>query len=254
VREYENRARASSFGDDAEQYERTRPTYPAALVDDLMADDPHDVLDIGCGTAKAGRLFVERGCTVVGLEPDARMAEVARRFLPAVEVGVFEGWDAAGRSFDLAIAGQAWHWVDPVTGAARLGDVVRQGGRIALFWNLGQHEDAIRPAIDAAYERFAPPSVSNSVAHVRDGDDEYVGPIAATGAFGPVEIRSYSWEQRYTRQAWLDQLPTHSDHRLLTQHDRDQLLDAVGAVIDDFGGSFTMCYETKLVTAKRPSR
>ena len=60
MRDFEDRARASSFGDDSEQYERTRPSYPAALIDDLMADDPHDVLDIGCRTAKAGRLFVAR--------------------------------------------------------------------------------------------------------------------------------------------------------------------------------------------------
>jgi SAM-dependent methyltransferase len=251
VRQFEKRDQASSFGEDAEQYDRARPTYPAALVDDLMADGPRDVLDIGCGTAKAGRLFATRGCTVIGLEPDARMAEVARRHLPVVEVGAFETWDAAGRTFDLAIAGQAWHWVDPVLGAARLVDVVRRDGRIALFWNLGRHEDGIRAAIDAAYERYAPPSVSNSVAHVRDGDSQYVEPIVATGAFESVEVRTYRWQQRYTRADWLDQLPTHSDHRLLPDDDRRRLLDAVGAVIDDFGGSFTMLYDTKALTARR---
>ncbi len=206
MREFENRARASSFGADAEQYDRTRPSYPAALVDDLMADAPRHVVDIGCGTAKAGRLFAERGCRVVGIEPDVRMAEVARRYLPVVEVAGFEEWDAAGRIFDLAVSGQAWHLVHPVT---------------------------------------------NSVAHARDGGDDYVSPIAATGAFGPVEVRRYHWELRYTRRAWLDQLPTHSDHRLLPDAERARLMDAIGAVIDDFGGSFTMRYETRVITATR---
>jgi SAM-dependent methyltransferase len=251
VSTFEDRARASSFGADAEQYDRTRPSYPPALVDDLMIDAPHDVLDIGCGTAKAGRLFVERGCGVVGLEPDPRMAAVARRFLSVVEVGSFETWDGRGRVFDLAVAGQAWHWVDPVAGARRLAAVVRPGGRVGLFWNLGRHEDGIRTSIEAAYERIAPPGVSNSVAHVNAGGKQYIEPIEATGAFEPVEIRSYRWKWRYSRDEWLDQLPTHSDHRLLTDDDRARLLDAVAAAIDDFGGSFVMEYVTALFTTTR---
>jgi SAM-dependent methyltransferase len=251
VRQFEDGARASSFGADADQYDRARPTYPPALVDDLTTDTPRDVLDIGCGTAKAGRLFVERGCAVLGLEPDARMAAVAGRYLSVVEVASFEAWDTAGRGFDLAVAGQAWHWVDPVVGAARLAAIVRPGGRFGLFWNLGRHEDAIRPAIDAAYERVAPARVPSSLGPVREDTAGYVEPIAATGAFEPVEERIYRWQHRYTRAEWLDQLPTHSDHRLLAGDDRARLLDAVGAVIDDFGGSFTMDYVTVLVTARR---
>jgi SAM-dependent methyltransferase len=251
VREFENRARASSFGADAEQYDRARPSYPVTLVDDLMAESPRDVVDIGCGTAKAGRLFAARGCAVVGIEPDARMAEVARRYLPVVEVAAFEGWDAAGRTFDLAVCGQAWHWVHPVDGAARLAHVVRPGGRIAVFWNLGRHEDAIRPAIDAVYERFASSGVDNVLGNIRDGDHQFIEPLVATGAFGPVEVRTYSWEQRYTREEWLDQLPTHSDHRLLPDDQRALLMDAVGAAIDDFGSSFTMRYDTEVITATR---
>jgi hypothetical protein len=128
---------------------------------------------------------------------------------------------------------------------------VRPGGRFGLFWNLGRHEDAIRPAIGAAYERTAPAPVHSSLGPVREDTDEYVEPIAATGAFEPVEERIYRWQHRYTRDEWLDQLPTHSDHRLLAGDDRTRLLDAVGAVIDDFGGSFTMDYETVLITARR---
>ena len=46
------------------------------------------------------------------------MADFARRTGIEVEVATFEAWDSAGRTFDAVAAGQAWHWVDPVAGAA----------------------------------------------------------------------------------------------------------------------------------------
>jgi SAM-dependent methyltransferase len=124
-----DRRRASSFGDDAEQYDRVRPSYPSALIDQLMTERPATVLDVGCGTGITSRLFEARGCDVLGLEPDARMASVARRQGTAVEGGTFEHWDAGSRRFDLLIAGQAWHWVDPHLGASKAAEVLHPGGR-----------------------------------------------------------------------------------------------------------------------------
>lgn len=60
---YQDRDRAGSFGEDAKQYDRARPGYPASLIDDLFAGNPHVVLDVGCGTDIAGRLLVDRGAS-----------------------------------------------------------------------------------------------------------------------------------------------------------------------------------------------
>jgi len=54
-----------SFGTEAARYDATWPGYPPVFVDRLMADNPRDVLDVGCGTGLAARLFVERGCLAV---------------------------------------------------------------------------------------------------------------------------------------------------------------------------------------------
>lgn len=75
--------------------------------------------------------------------------------------------------------------------------------------------------------------------------------LAATGRFGPPEVRTFAWERRYARQEWLDQLPTHSNRRLLPPAALDALLGAVGEAIDRLGGSVALRYETVLVAARR---
>src|SRR5688572_15809763 len=96
-----NPARALSFGADAERYDRRRPRYPRALVDDLLAGGRPRVLDVGCGTGIAAERFLAADCVVVGVEPDGRMAAIASGKGVEVEVAAFETWDAAGRQFDL---------------------------------------------------------------------------------------------------------------------------------------------------------
>ena len=75
---FEDRSRAESFGDIAEAYDRARPSYPPALFDDLLADGARTVLDVGCGTGIVAALLAARGCDVLGVEVDERMAQVAR--------------------------------------------------------------------------------------------------------------------------------------------------------------------------------
>src|SRR5688500_10093400 len=76
-----------------------------------MEGSPRVVLDVGCGTGIAGGLFTARGCRVVGVEPDPRMAVLARRRGIDVHETTFEEWEP-GEEFDLLVSGQAWHWVD----------------------------------------------------------------------------------------------------------------------------------------------
>src|SRR4051812_151180 len=128
------RAVAESFGIDAAKYDRHRPHYPDALITRIVAGSPGpSLLDVGCGTGIAARQFQAAGCTVLGVEPDVRMADFARSTGVEAEVSTFETWDARGRRFDAVVAGTAWHWVDPVAGAAKAIEVLKPGGRLATF-------------------------------------------------------------------------------------------------------------------------
>src|SRR5262245_53401125 len=154
---HDHRDAAESFGTDAERYDRARPTYPQGLVDRIVAASPGpDVLDVGCGTGISSRQFAAAGCRVLGVDVDARMAEQARRAGLEAEVAAFEGWQPQGRTFDAVVAGQTWHWVDPVAGAAKAAAVLRPGGRLALFWNVMQTPPDLTAAFGELYQRVIP--------------------------------------------------------------------------------------------------
>jgi SAM-dependent methyltransferase len=248
-----DRRRASSFGDDAEQYDRVRPTYPPALMDELLQPRPTTVLDIGCGTGISSRLFMARGCEVLGLEPDARMASVARRHGVEVEDGLFEEWDAGARRFDLLVAGQAWHWVDPHEGAAKAADVLRPGGRIGLFWNQANPGPPTKEALQRAYARCAPELGRSSVLLGQRDVSLYASiadAVRATRRFGDVSILLFEHDVVYPTEHWLDLTETHSDHRTLPPGQLAELLDALRPEIEQSGGLVPVHYETTLVTGR----
>ncbi|SDM67213.1 class I SAM-dependent methyltransferase [Allokutzneria albata] len=240
---------ARSFGAEADRYDRARPSYPAAAVDRIVARSPGPrVLDVGCGTGISSRQFQAAGCRVLGVEVDARMASIARNGLD-VEVSAFETWDPAGREFDAVVAGQTWHWIDPVAGAAKAAEALRPGGLIALFWNVMQPPPEVfapfgdllggtlgkRPMLDTYEVMF-----SNATNGIRDA-----------GGFGDAEDWRFEWERSYTRQEWLDQLPTFGGYSHLAPARQTDVLTASGAAIDALGGSFTMPYTTVVVAASR---
>lgn len=250
---------AESFGADAERYDRARPRYPHALVERIVAESPgHDVLDVGCGTGISARQFQAAGCKVLGVEPDGRMADFARRSEVEVEVEVatFEAWDAAGREFDAVVAGQAWHWIDPVAGAAKAAQVLRSGGRLAAFWHVFDPPPVVAEALAAGFQRVVPDSPFNLQAMPKRALDVYQGMltkaadgIREAGGFSEPEQWRFDWERSYTRDEWLDLLPTTG---ALTQLPTDRLaevLAGVGAAIDAIGGSFTLHYATVAVSA-----
>ncbi|BEL08259.1 class I SAM-dependent methyltransferase [Actinoplanes sichuanensis] len=237
---------AESFGLDAERYDRARPRYPAELISRL-AEGGREVLDVGIGTGIVARQLRDAGCHVLGVEPDPRMAAAARRHGFTVEESRFEDWDPAGRTFDTVAAGQTWHWVDPAAGSAKAARALRPGGRLALFWNAYQPPPELATAFGEVYRQaapslpFSPWAVTDPYATVAEKAGAGIGP-----EFGAPEVWQYAWEHEYTRDEWLDLIPTAGGHNLLPEAELNALLDGLGEVT---GERFTMPYTTIAVTA-----
>jgi SAM-dependent methyltransferase len=255
---YKARLIAESFGTDAEGYDRARPGYPSALVARIVAGSPGPgVLDVGCGTGIAARQFEAAGCAVLGVDPDARMADFARaRGLP-VEVATFEAWDPGGRRFDTVIAAQSWHWVDPVAGAVKAAQVLRPAGRLAIFSHVYEPPAEVAGPFAAAFRRVVPDSPFANTSGRRPLDlyraaySKFADKIRETGKFDEPEQWRFDSEQSYTRDQWLALLPTTGGLTRLRPDQLASILDEVGTAIDALGGPFTMHYTTLATSAAR---
>jgi SAM-dependent methyltransferase len=185
------------------------------------------------------------------------MAELAATRGIATEIATFEEWDARGRAFDIVVSAQAWHWVDPVAGAAKAADVLRPRGRLALFWNAFDPPASLREEFADVFRRVLPDSpfgafwARSAVETYRAGVASAAGTLRAAGLFTEPEEWLDEWEQPYTRDQWLDFLPTTGGFTRMPPDVRQALLDGHGAVVDQAGGSFVMSFTSVTAAALR---
>jgi ubiquinone/menaquinone biosynthesis C-methylase UbiE len=115
------------------------------LVADLTRVAPGDrVVDVGCGPGLYLKEAAERGATVVGVDPSARMRRLALRRIPAGLRPAVTVVDGAAEHLPLedGSATVAWavasfhHWSDPDAGLAEVHRVLAPTGRLLIAERL----------------------------------------------------------------------------------------------------------------------
>jgi SAM-dependent methyltransferase len=251
----------TTFNENAELYDRARPTYPAQLFDDLVAladlESGATLLEIGCGTGQATIPMAKRGFRIVCVELGENLAAIARRNLspyPGVRIitSPFEAWDAGGdggaehgyparptsnsgraernvvaERFDLVYASQAWHWLDPDVSYPKAAALLGPDGMLAI--------NDVEHAFPADADRFffdiqeAYRAISEEYP-----DEEWPPPlpedvpdmreeIEASGLFGDFQSRRYVWELMYTADEYIDLMNTFSGHIAMEPEKREFL-------------------------------
>jgi SAM-dependent methyltransferase len=252
------------FGEVAELYDRARAGYPEALIDDVISfaggDGPSlRALEVGAGTGKATVGFARRDLEILALEPSADMAAVARRNcqqFPRVRVESmsFEDWPAQADGFGLLFSAQAWHWVSPEIRYRKAAEVLGPGGTLALFWHrVRWRGEPVRDELVSLYRRLAPGLLARRPGFpglsARSGDGAAGDEVRETGLFGDVTERTYPWPATFTADAFVELLMTQSDHRLLPDDKRSELLDAVRELIARHGGEVVIPHASLLALA-----
>ncbi|MGK5682874.1 class I SAM-dependent methyltransferase [Actinoplanes sp. URMC 104] len=215
------------FDEVPELYDRVRPGYPDELFADLVAvtglGAGSAALEVGCGTGQATRSLAALGWRVTALEPGAGLAAVARRRLAGrgeVELvpSTFEDWDNRGKRFDVLVAAQSWHWVDPAVAERRVPELLRPGGWTALLSHVVVRrpgEPEMYAATADLHERYSP------------GNPAWGHPPLEEEARPGDEDRCYPTVQWFDGRGFADLLRTTSIYRKLPEGVREPLLDAI---------------------------
>jgi SAM-dependent methyltransferase len=253
----------TTFDEDAERYDRARPTYPPELIDELVAlagiGPGSRVLEIGPGTGQLTIPLAERGSEIVAVELGRGMAAVLRRNLArfpsaTVVVSSFEDWPLPAAPFDLVVSATAWHWIDPTVRVTKAADALRPGAALALVTthHMAGGTDNFWAEVQECYERWDPETQPDlrlpASEQIRNPTDE----LAASGRFGSTTHRRYEQDIAYSTNEYLDTLLTYSGHRALERHQQAGLFDCIARHINArFGGGIVKRYLYQLVVAYR---
>jgi SAM-dependent methyltransferase len=253
----------TTFGSVAEQYDRARPSYPAAVFDDLAEiaglDAGARVVEVGPGTGKATVDLVRRGYAVTGVELSPDLAEVARRSAPGAQIVVaeFERWQPETAGFDTIVATAAYHWIDPEHRYAKPLALLKPGGALAVvhgrhvlpaggdpFWAEAQEDyDAVVPHPDNA-----PPPPPEKIA------DEWGDEFRDSAVFDRVEERRHLQALVYTADEYVDLLGTFSENIALPPEQRDELFRRLHARAESRpGGTVTKHFLLTLTVGLTPA-
>ncbi|SJZ61765.1 Ubiquinone/menaquinone biosynthesis C-methylase UbiE [Chitinophaga eiseniae] len=149
----------SRFSNRVEDYVKYRPHYPAAMIAFLEQQSvlqPGMLLaDIGSGTGISAELFLQKGCAVLGVEPNREMREKSEVLLKdypkffAVD-GTAEHTTLEKHCIDVIIAGQAFHWFNQEAARAEFTRILKPEGYVILVWN----ERMTGSPFEKAYEQL----------------------------------------------------------------------------------------------------
>ncbi|MCG8670839.1 MAG: class I SAM-dependent methyltransferase [Pseudomonadales bacterium] len=149
------------FSSDTEGYRTFRPRYPESLYKWLYTKIPHPavVWECGAGSGQATEQLAKHFDKVIATEPSAAQLKQAPE-LDNVEYQVCtaESFSSQPESIDAVVVAQAIHWFDHEKFFAKVNELVKPGGLVAVFgYQLMYVNDALDPLLKEFHDVFVGP-------------------------------------------------------------------------------------------------
>ena len=235
-----NRSAAVGFQRAAADYERSRPSYPQAVLDALPSSGR--IVDLAAGTGKLTRLLPG---DVIAIEPVEAMRAVAATFAPAIGATA-EALPLRDACVDAVTVAQAFHWFDAPRALAEIRRVLKPGGTLLLVWN---DRDNRVPWV----------AEMTAVIHAHDPGDAYEQVtdwpqvIADAGGFTPVEHREVPNPPMATADTVVDRARSTSYVSAAGDAVVEQVARDVRAIVAGFEEPFDYPYVTQIFTCSKRS-
>lgn len=127
------------FGHAADEFQRYRPDYPAALYDRVLSAIPEErrdrAMDLGAGTGIVTAHLFRHFREVIAVEPDVGMASKIAELLPGVMIRNVTAEDCVQPpdTVDLISIANALHWMNDQRVFANARSWLRAGAVLAIF-------------------------------------------------------------------------------------------------------------------------
>lgn len=255
--------RKNTFNEIACEYDKYRPKYPEQLFTDILEltdiKQEDSILEIGCGTGQATKGFVDLGFDhVTCIELGRNLVDFTReKFKNKPNVNIinapFESWQNEKGSFDLAISGTAFHFIQPQeAGYRKVYDLLNDDGSIAFFWTVHiPSYDEVSNRIRESYNKYAPQLDDSNNPTIEQIIDDRTVLTLKDGLFKELEIKQYLCNHTYTADEYISLLNTNSRHRLLPDHVRLELFGEIKETIEEAGGILNKPQAVVLYHAKK---
>ncbi len=241
-----------TFNRSADVYDRIRPGYPEALIEDVISlsqiPEQGRILEIGCGTGKATEAFADRGYSMDCLDIGGDLAAVAATKFERIQyvrvvVSSFEDWEPRNQVYDLVIAATSFHWVDPKVAYIKCAEVLKSTGALAVFSNTHiRKNEGFFARVQDVYDAHAPSMARGQSTKGKSRQN----PVGQELFQDPV-IRRYPWSMDYSAKEYIELLSTYSDHINLPDPQRKALIAGIADLINgEFGGKVQKHYESVL--------
>jgi SAM-dependent methyltransferase len=198
------------FGRHSEDYAAYRAGYPASFyqrIDAFAHIRECRSLDLATGPGTIALELGARGSSVVGIDISAKLIATAKRLSKErhledkvhFRIAGAENTGLDASSFDLATAGQCWHWFDSGAALVEIQRVLRPGGLLAIAYYsyLAEHSPVVRDTEDLILEFNPSWNMAGSTGIFPELIDEVIH-----GGFRLVEEFCYDNDEEFSHVRW----------------------------------------------------
>lgn len=243
-----------TFDTIAKQYDKARLTYPRAMFAAIRKYQPlhknDRLLEIGVGTGKATPPFARSGNRITAIDPGAKLLSVAK-----VNLKQYKNIHYINQSFEkaklpldtyaLAYAAQAFHWVDPQKGLAKLHHVLTDDGALAFFWNL--HDNKTGPGKDTyrLYRKY------NMIGPRKYTHESAIKSVQRSRLYTNVQVKKFRWTLRMSKQQRLALVSSYSAAIALPPQKREAYIRDTMKSLEKYPSPLNIPVTTILVLARK---
>ncbi len=213
------------------------------LVEHLGLQSGDMVADIGAGTGKLTVPLIQRGLSVMAVEPNDAMRSIGtsntKGQTATWSAGSGERTGLPDQSVKAAFFGSSFNVVDPTKALAEVVRIVAPGGGFACMWNHRDIDDPLQASIEEAITSF----ISDYDYGARRRDPTPV--LQESGVFSEIRHLEERFDVSFPRAEFIEGWRSHATLARQAGQKFEEVIEAIGALVPT-SDTVTVPYTTRI--------